>query len=123
LTYFHLRFILGLSSILFFTVFKPQTLEDIMPENSERKPIHESIIDFINEADRKELKSWGKVLLKTLIPKGHKKILEAWRRRRAEFSLMTERDDEGVTASLLQQEAAAKKAAEKAADDAGNDIF
>jgi hypothetical protein len=86
-----------------------------MSENDEKKPIHESIVGLIEEADPAELKLYGRVLFRTSIPRGHDEILKAWRRRRAELSLMPERDSEGVTASLLQQKKEAeKKAAEKA---------
>ncbi len=68
----------------------------------ERRPSHETIVDFIRIASLRELYNLAKFIKATVIPKNHEAIAEAWRKK-LRFHGLAQEDTFGVLTSLEEQ--------------------
>ena len=50
-----------------------------------RKPFHEVVVEMIPQLSSAELEALGTLLMRSVIPKDHDKIVEAWKKRCTEM--------------------------------------
>lgn len=82
----------------------------------ERRPAHETVVDYIRLASERELYNLAVFIKATLIPKNHDVIILAWQKK---LNFLGRQDTYGVTASLEEQKKEAEegaKARERVAD-------
>ena len=84
-----------------------------MSEEKKRRPFHESVVQAILSEDSAGLSALGALIMKTVIPDGHDKIIDAWKRCSYAIPRGLYHD---VKMSLLEQKAETEAKAKAEAD-------